>query len=190
MARRDRAPALNFYDEAASQAAGDAPGAASWRRENLRRYLTARWSTADIVLVGEAPGYQGARRSGIAFTSERQLTGAGWTEPSATIVHGELGRLGAEERVLLWNACVLHPHLPGRPNSNRAPDRCELEASAELLESVCRGRQVVAVGRVAASRTGASYLRHPARGGATQFRLGLAQVLEPLAVAQAGNAAD
>ena len=50
----------------------------------MRAYLDAK-RDASIVLVGEAAGYRGARVSGIAFTSERQLTGAGPSEASATI---------------------------------------------------------------------------------------------------------
>jgi hypothetical protein len=61
------------------------------RRRRLADYLDRR-RRASIVLVGEAAGYNGARVSGIAFTSERQLTGAGPAELSATIVHRTLGR--------------------------------------------------------------------------------------------------
>ena len=42
---------------------------------------------AELLLVGEAAGYRGARVSGVAFTSERQLTGSGPAEATATIVH-------------------------------------------------------------------------------------------------------
>jgi len=49
---------------------------ASFLRERLARYLEARRG-APILLVGEAPGYRGARVSGIPFSSERQLTGMG-----------------------------------------------------------------------------------------------------------------
>ena len=45
-------------------------------RSRLGTYLASR-SGAPILLVGEAPGYRGARVSGVPFTSERQLTGAG-----------------------------------------------------------------------------------------------------------------
>ena len=66
------------------------------RRERLRAYLVSR-ADASTILVGEAAGYRGARVSGIPFTSERQLTGSGPAEASATIVHRVLARLGVED---------------------------------------------------------------------------------------------
>ena len=65
-------------------------------RERLGSYLEAR-RAAQVVLVGEAAGYRGARVSGIPFTSERQLTGAGPAEATATIVHRVLAALGVED---------------------------------------------------------------------------------------------
>src|SRR6266404_321572 len=70
------------------------------RRERLRAHLER---DAPTILVGEAAGYRGARVSGVAFTSERQLTGAGPSEASATIVHRVLRELEMEDDVLLWN---------------------------------------------------------------------------------------
>ncbi len=108
--------------------------------------------------------------SGLAFTSERQLTGAGPAEASATIVHRVLARLGVEEDVLLWNVVPTHP---GTVRSNRAPRREEIEAAAPFLAEVLRGRAAIAVGRVAAAATGAAYVRHPSHGGAAAFEEGL-----------------
>ena len=125
------------------------------------------------MLVGEAAGYRGARVSGIPFTSERQLTGSGPAEASATIVHRVLAELGVEDEVLLWNVVPTHPHEPDRPYTNRRPTRGEVEASARFLEGVARGRLVIAVGRLAASVLDAPYVRHPSRGGAAEFEAGL-----------------
>src|SRR5680860_1017481 len=41
------------------------------RRERLKRHLNA--PNPRLLIIGEAPGYQGCRYSGLAFTSERQL---------------------------------------------------------------------------------------------------------------------
>jgi uracil-DNA glycosylase family 4 len=141
------------------------------RRERLREYLVAR-ANAEIVLVGEAPGYRGARVSGIPFTSERQLTGSGPAEATATIVHRVLARLGVEDDVLLWNVVPTHP---GSETANRRPTRGEVEAASPFLDELVRGRVAIAVGRLAASALGAPYVRHPSHGGAAAFEQGLGQ---------------
>jgi uracil-DNA glycosylase len=140
-------------------------------RARLAAYLAVR-ADAPILLVGEAAGYRGARVSGIPFTSERQLTGAGPAEASATIVHRVLAELGLAEQVLLWNVVPTHP---GTATSNRRPTRAEAAAGACFLEPLARGRRVIAVGRLAQEVTGAPYVRHPSRGGAGRFRAGLLQ---------------
>ena len=152
------------------------------RRERLRLYLEAR-AGAEVVLVGEAAGYRGARVSGIAFTSERQLTGAGPAEASATIVHRVLERLGVEEDVLLWNVVPTHP---GTAHSNRPPRRDEIEAAGPFLADVLRGRAVIAVGRVAAAATGAPYVRHPSHGGAAAFEAGFERAFATIRRRRAG----
>jgi uracil-DNA glycosylase len=143
------------------------------RRERLRRYLEER-SGASIVLVGEAAGYNGARVSGIAFTSERQLTGTGPAEISATIVHRTLAELGIADDVLLWNLVPTHPHRPGVSSSNRRPTATEIAAGLPFVECVAEGRRVLAVGRLAERALGVPYVRHPSHGGASEFRATLA----------------
>lgn len=161
--------------------AGGDRGAAV-RRQRLSRYLHARWP-APVVLVGEAAGYRGACRSGIAFTSERQVTGGGFAEASATIVHRVLGQLGAETSVLCWNAVPYHPHAAGSHETNRPPTPQEVAACRGFLTTICVGRQMIAVGRVAASAIGqvladeVPSVRHPAHGGARAFAEGLAPLL-------------
>jgi uracil-DNA glycosylase len=146
------------------------------RRERLRRYLDER-RRASILLVGEAAGYNGARVSGIAFTSERQLTGTGPAEVSATIVHRTLAELGIADDVVLWNVVPTHPHHPGVPLSNRRPTVAEIADGMPFVERVAKGRRVLAVGRVAQRALGVPYIRHPSHGGASAFRATLAACL-------------
>ncbi|MFL5927051.1 MAG: uracil-DNA glycosylase [Gaiellaceae bacterium] len=155
----------NFYREG--------KGAAR-RRARLAAYLDAR-RAAPLLLVGEAPGYRGARISGIPFTSERQLTGAGPAEATATIVHRVLAELELTERVLLWNVVPTHP---GTERSNRPPTRIEVAAGRVFADELAAGRRVLAVGRVAHAAFGGTYVRHPSHGGAAEFARGLRDLLE------------
>ncbi|HVU77801.1 MAG TPA: uracil-DNA glycosylase [Gaiellaceae bacterium] len=150
----------NFYREGEG---------ASRRRERLAAYLESR-AEASILLVGEAPGYRGARVSGIPFTSERQLTGSGPAEATATLVHRVLAELGLSDRVLLWNVVPTHP---GTASSNRAPTRAEVAEGLPFAQELAEGRLVVAVGRIAAAALGRPYVRHPSHGGVAGFREGL-----------------
>lgn len=155
---------------------------------------------AKFILVGEAPGYQGCRYSGIAFTSER-LLGEGaipriaalsqrlstrrlpFSEPSATIVWKTLYRLGIAERTILWNAMQLHPYKVDNLWSNRTPSPDEIVLGApamRMLKDAYPKARIVAVGKKAEGllyemgiQTAGS-VRHPANGGATEFAAGLA----------------
>jgi uracil-DNA glycosylase len=171
----------------------DVPDAPAIRLANLRHYLEGR-READVIAVGEAAGYQGMRWSGIAFTSEFDLLRWGdpyrrssrrprpWKEPSGTIVHGVLEELGAERRVILWNTVPTHPHLPGKPLSNRRPTRAEITQGlvyARRLIEIMQPRLLLGVGRISTEALDerALYVRHPAQSGATAFRLGMRAAL-------------
>jgi uracil-DNA glycosylase len=151
---------FNFYRDGAG---------ASLRRQRLASYIADR-SDAPLLLVGEAAGYRGARVSGLAFTSERQLTGTGPAEARATIVHRVLAELGLQESVLLWNVVPTHP---GTETSNRQPRADEIAAGLPFARELARGRRIVAVGRLAEAALEAPYVRHPSHGGAAEFRAGL-----------------
>ena len=151
---------FNFYREGPR---------AALLRHRLENYLAARVH-AHFLLVGEAPGYRGARISGLPFASERQLTGTGPAEATATIVRATLEDLELEDDVLCWNAVPTHP---GTETGNRRPTRVEIHAGRRFLERLVPGRCVIAVGRIAAAATGGTYVRHPSHGGAEAFRNGL-----------------
>ena len=174
------------------------PDAVEGRRERLRLHLSA--PAPRLLLVGEAPGYQGTRVTGSPFTSEALLLEEGvprigkldgrltsrrlpWREPSSTIVWRALREQGLTEHTLLWGAFPWHPH--GEDSlSNRAPGEAEKAVGALWLDKLLAALPdvtVVAVGNVAADalrRLGvaARKIRHPANGGATAFRAGLADV--------------
>lgn len=157
---------------------------------------------ARYILVGEAPGYQGCRYSGIAFTSERlliegsvprvprepgRLTGRKlpFSEPSATIVWKALYRLGIAEKTVMWNALQLHP-VGGRGVwSNRTPSPAELASGMPALHhlrAAFPSAEVIAVGRksqesLQALGLNVRHVRHPANGGATEFAEGLAAIV-------------
>lgn len=153
---------------------------------------------AKLILVGEAPGYQGCRYSGVAFTSERQLIegviprmpqlqgrltdrGKPFSEPSATIVWRKLRELGIADDVILWNSVQLHPHHPGQPHTNRTPSRDESSLglpALHLLSAHYPNATFVAIGKNADdilrdAGIPATKVRHPANGGANKFRDGL-----------------
>jgi uracil-DNA glycosylase len=119
---------FNFYRDGSG---------AGVRRARLVDYLRAR-STTSVLLVGEAAGYRGARVSGLPFTSERQLTGRGPAEATATIVQRVLAELGLD--VLCWNVVPTHP---GTASSNRKPTPAEVEASLPFLAELAAGRLFV-----------------------------------------------
>lgn len=175
------------------------------RRSNLRRYFAQlRERGVDTLMLGEAPGYLGCRRSGIGFTSETQLLDGipalglfgeerGYQrsgefpdlrkEQSATIVWGELARLGFVP--LIWSAFPFHPHKPGVPTSNRTPKRSEIDFGRpiflELIEAF-QIERVFAVGNIAhaslaAAGIAAPKIRHPAQGGKNDFVAGLEWVV-------------
>jgi hypothetical protein len=164
--------------------------------DGRRRRLLQHFDCDPImILVGEAPGYQGCRFSGVPFTSERliingripRITEPGrltdrelsFTEPSATVVWGMLDELSIEDRVVMWNAFSWHPHKPGNPYSNRAPSRSELIAGLTVLRGVLKhfsGIPVVPVGRKAEGSLrdlgieAKPWVNHPSRSGAPLFR--------------------
>jgi uracil-DNA glycosylase family 4 len=152
------------------------------RRERLAGYLE-RHAGARVLLVGEAAGYRGARVSGIPFTSERQLTGEGPAEATATIVHRVLEELDLADDVLLWNVVPTHP---GSESSNRRPTREEVAAASPFLDELARARVAIAVGRLAASVLDAPYVRHPSRGGAAEFEAGLRRSFATIGRRRAG----
>ncbi len=175
------------------------------RRNNLRLFFAQLLERGvDTLMLGEAPGYLGCRRSGIGFTSETQLIGGipalelfgeerGYQlsgefptlrkEQSATIVWGELSRL--EFVPLIWSAYPFHPHKPGLPESNRTPKRAEIDFGRSIfldLMAAFQIERVFAVGNIAHASLAAAgidspKIRHPAQGGKNDFVAGMEWVV-------------
>jgi len=175
------------------------------RRRNLRLFFGQRLERGvDTLMLGEAPGYLGCRRSGIGFTSETQLMsgipaldllgeGRGYQlsgefpnlrkEQSATIVWGELARL--QFVPLIWSAFRFHPHKPELPQSNRTPKRAEIDEGRSIfldLMAAFQIERVFAVGNIAHASLAvagidAPKIRHPAQGGKNDFVAGLEWVV-------------
>ena len=162
---------------------------------NLEQYLKALCALpySGHLIVGEAPGYRGCALTGIPFTSERILASSSHqfitalqpslvvhgntAEPSATIVWEQLSKGSLVPA--LWNAFPFHPHKQNKQNSNRAPNAAERlcgQHYLNLIVGILCPKTVLAVGRKAEEncnhrnvQLGATYVRHPANGGAKKF---------------------
>ncbi len=115
-------------------------------------------------------------------TSHPDKRPKGFSEPTATIVWGSLLQMQLNPyEFVLWNTVPWHPYQPDHPNkmlSNRTPTPDELEYSKPFLHAFLQlfpRAQVIAIGQKCASVLDSLALdcpvvRHPANGGATQFR--------------------
>lgn len=168
------------------------------RLANLKCYFAQVLAgSPKVLLVGEAPGYQGTYRTGVSFCSEAIMLGPKnkfdlfggeengytrvyheerlWKEPSATIVQRTMEEL--DTLPLIWATFPLHPHKPGIELSNRAPNLAEIRLGGAILKeliAIVQPEQIIAVGNIAEKclqdlAINAIKVRHPSHGGATQF---------------------
>lgn len=193
-----QAPALPhlFNQYATVDPSLDRRDGATRRLENLRVYLLHFTKQPPrIIVIGEAAGYRGNRFTGIPFTSEYLcaehpfLCSLGlqpsssrenpWREPSASIVWETFDAM--PHRPLLWSTVPYHPHKSGKPLTNRAPLRAEIDQGAEffkLFRPLFPDAKLAATGRIAQAMLeslGESYtpIRHPSHGGKHEFQRGL-----------------
>ncbi|ADX74441.1 hypothetical protein Asphe3_33360 [Pseudarthrobacter phenanthrenivorans Sphe3] len=176
------------------------------RRRNLELYLQEMLDRAPkVLLLGEAPGFRGMRITGVPFTNRTMFQGPangfglfgpgkGYSlpadaagvaaEPTATVMWDVLAEL--QFLPLLWSACPWHTHIPGKPQSNRTPTAADARLGTSFWQSLAELFHidtVVAVGNVAHrslmhSGLDVPKVRHPAHGGRSGFKNGLAELLE------------
>ncbi len=121
-------------------------------------------------------------------TSSDRVKPDGFTEPTCTIVWGALRTLGVDPRsVILWNAFPWHPYKPDKGMlSNRTPTDEEVLCGRPVLQALLHcvpQARILAVGQKSAALLlamgiTAPALRHPANGGAGQFRTQFARALQ------------
>jgi hypothetical protein len=159
-----------------------------------------------LLLIGEAPGYRGAAVSGVPLTSVGILTDpwddvwgafgptAGYMIPewgryrreaTATMVWAALaGLFGQHPLPLTWNAVPFHP-LNGRNSSNAPLSARDIYIGTPMLEGLLDlfpNSYPVALGHRAAQALHLigvhkfASIRHPSRGGKSDFVAGLTVV--------------
>ena len=154
-----------------------------------------------MLLIGEAPGYNGCRLTGIPFTSGdiinkglhmmfKEIGGQinlsqVRAESTATMVWDFLGK---DTNVpIFWNAFPFHPHQKANPRSNRKPNKVEIQEGKSYLEEICelfKPKLLCSLGRVGETslknvfpNKNVIYIRHPSYGGKKNFMKGMRLVL-------------
>jgi uracil-DNA glycosylase len=165
---------------------------------NLKQYLNYIYSlNPEYIFVGEAPGYNGCRITGVPFTDEYILTkdfGNGIfgkkngykiineENPSNELTATYVWETFNKNKWLapcFWNSFPFHPF------ENRTPNAEELKIGKIFLDKFIRiflernkGIKFVAIGREAERllkkmSIDCNYIRHPSHGGINEFISGI-----------------
>ena len=153
------------------------------------RMLLGLHKTIGAQSIIGVPGKRTSRPDSPSLTSTAQRRG-GMNEPTDTYIWGAIVENGLDpQSVLLWNIYPFHPHKEGNLFSNRTPTNSELAAglvyTQNLLALFCKNLHIAAIGRKSAETLNtagiaATAMRHPANGGAGQFRRDFGEWLRSL----------
>jgi uracil-DNA glycosylase len=170
---------------------------------NLEHYLVAmkKLQGKRVLLVGEAPGHQGCRITGIPFTSgkvfekishpllktikDNLVLNSIQAEPTATIVWNYLST--KNDTPLFWNSYPYHPHPKNILNKNRAPTSEEIEQGVYFLKKIVDIYQPTVIAGIGYSGVECAerafpnikieYIRHPSFGGKADFIEGMNKII-------------
>ena len=121
-------------------------------------------------------------------TSKAEIMPLGFAEPTASMVWSLIMESGhSPDQFVTWNSFAWHPYdLKKGMLSNRRPSMKEAEAGLDILKNFLAlfpGVKLIAVGQFAGICLGrlgvrAESVRHPAYGGAPEFRAQMKKILK------------
>lgn len=183
-ARLDNAEALLFAEASGYQGARFSGIAMTCERSLLGH---KKWLDRELIFPGG-----GERTSDTQASPQATVQTYGFCEPTASIVwKGLLERPCAAGKVVLWNIFPFHPHRPRQYLKNGTPTEADILAHLDITKAILElfpDRPVLSVGQLSSARLAAfgvkrlSSVRHPANGGAPEFRSGLAAFLKKHAI--------
>ena len=153
------------------------------RRKNLLSYLKMMESIVpDTILIGEAPGYHGCAKTGIAFTDEMALATESMfeddqfrnfgldSERSAAVIWNILRT--KQQMPLLWNIYPFYP-FGASIEKNRTPNAKEVQMGRDILMELLylfKVKHIYCIGKSSYNALkdvipDAIYVRHPSHGG-------------------------
>ena len=167
------------------------------RKQNLYNYFSSFNECPKYVMIGEAPGPNGCRFTGVPFTNEKQLLmetilpfKGQKTSKAIKPYAGTAAKMfwdtlhNYHPKFLAWDCIMYHPRKENEPLSIRAPRRREIMEHAPHLKgvlSIMHSITPIAIGRKAEKALGylnidTTYIRHPSRGGKKEFQKGIKEI--------------
>lgn len=183
---------FNFYQQSYR-----APGDELLVSNNLECYLVKMQKLdPSMLLIGEAPGYKGCKLTGIPFTSEYQVLHDEFfadgfevlndeaidKENSATLIWSVLSQV--KNKPLMWNIYPFHPvNINGNNGTPRSRDIKLGREILELLLQMFNIKEIYCLSYLARNALEhhplfRGYIRHPSRGGQTECRVCLREILK------------